>query len=171
MKNGLNNKNKYKFIIVLCLCMFCLCGYAIWETVPKLINADKPFIDLQASTDGAIGSAETAFNLLQEKEVVTPTPEITAIPTPEPTAIPQNLIEVRVGNEESDTIVIIGENHFVIEDTEKISKTLTEETDKGKTIRLTDDFAEKEAFKTVIGLCSKLDPDFEMFDESGMKYE
>lgn len=173
MKNGLNNKNKKIIILVLCIAMLCLTGYGFWQRIPQLINADLPFIDLEASTDGAIGNAETAYNLLQEKEQPTPTPELTPVPTPVPTEAPKNIVEVFVGSDEfnSDDIVIIGDKRFSSTDTDKISDLISAESDNGKKIIIVDDFAEKNAFISVINICRELDCDFEITDENGIKTE
>lgn len=100
MKNGLNKKI---LIIASLLIMLFLTAFLPWN-MPKLINADKPFINLSGSIGESIGNANEAY----EKAVLTPTPDDT-VPTitPAPTDIPE--IQDPEGN---DIMIIVGDEDF-----------------------------------------------------------
>ena len=100
MKNGLNKKI---LIIASLLIMLFLTAFLPWN-MPKLINADKPFINLSGSIGESIGNANEAY----EKAVLTPAPDDT-VPTitPAPTDIPE--IQDPEGNE---TMIIVGDEDF-----------------------------------------------------------
>lgn len=100
MKNGLNKKI---LIIASLLIMLFLTAFLPWN-MPKLINADKPFINLSGSIGESIGNANEAY----EKAVLTPTPDDT-VPTitPAPTDIPE--IQDPEGNE---IMIIVGDEDF-----------------------------------------------------------
>ena len=100
MKNGLNKKI---LIIASLLIMLFLTAFLPWN-MPKLINADKPFINLSGSIGESIGNANEAY----EKAVLTPAPYDT-VPTitPAPTDIPE--IQDPEGNE---IMIIVGDEDF-----------------------------------------------------------
>ena len=100
MKNGLNKKI---LIIASLLIMLFLTAFLPWN-MPKLINADKPFINLSGSIGESIGNANEAY----EKAVLTPVPDDT-VPTitPAPTDIPE--IQDPEGNE---IMIIVGDEDF-----------------------------------------------------------
>lgn len=178
MKNGLNNNNKFKFIVFLCICMLFLTGFAFWETVPKLINADKPFIELSDSVGLSVSNAESAYN------VTNPTPMPTEAPaaTPVPVA-PQKLVEVYVGNDERDDAVKLRYGDYNHEQNFDMSlrqqeqslvslrKQLEIAVKDGRRIRLIDNYAEKNAFINIMYLCMEIDSLTEICDENGNSYK
>lgn len=82
MRHGSSNK-KRNYILGFCLISFVfLTGYVFYE--PKLINANKPFIELSGSIGTSIGNAKNAYEYEHPKvepAKSTPTP---VKPTPTP---------------------------------------------------------------------------------------
>ncbi|MCQ2497134.1 MAG: hypothetical protein MJ131_11155 [Lachnospiraceae bacterium] len=177
MKRGLKNNNKFKFIIFLCIGMLFLTGFAFWETVPKLINADKPFIELSDSVGLSVSNAESAYNLSNPS----PIPTMAPVATPVPLA-PQKLVEVHVGNDEYDDAVKLRygdynhEQNFDMkadkreQSLENLKKQLEVAVKDGRRIRLIDNYAEKNAFLTILQLSREIDPQTEIFDDNGNRY-
>ena len=147
MKRGSN-----KTIIIICvLCFLFLTGYGFWETIPKLINANKPFIDLAGSVGESIGNANSAY----EKAQLTPIPDDPLNPsvTPEPTKIPddeKNNGEIKVvigdtflsGSGEKITV-----NSEVLESIDRLYEFLINPELEGKKVLLIDHYAETNAYK------------------------
>ena len=82
MRHGSSNK-KRNYILGFCLVSFVfLTGYAFYK--PKLINANKPFIELSGSIGTSIGNAKDAYEYEHPKvEPAKPTPTPVK-PTPTP---------------------------------------------------------------------------------------
>ncbi|MBR4815703.1 MAG: hypothetical protein IKZ73_00395 [Lachnospiraceae bacterium] len=156
MKSGLNNWKR--ILIAVCLCML-LVAYAPWETVPNLINADKPFIDLSGSIEDSIGNAASAYEKAHPTLVPTvspePTPVISPEPTPEPTPVDiftpaEDEIKIIIGDEDysgSGEIVFVNGNKLqTVTDLKPVLSSLEYEE---KKIILIDLYAEKETYRAV----------------------
>ena len=100
MKNGLNKKI---LIIASLLIMLFLTAFLPWN-MPKLINADKPFINLSGSIGESIGNANEAY----EKAVLTPAPDDT-VPTITPA--PTDISEIQ-DPESNEIMIIVGDEDF-----------------------------------------------------------
>ena len=169
MKNG---SNKKILIILGILMLVIFSGYSIFETIPKLINSDKPFIDLSGSIGDSIGSANKAY----EKDVLSPVPTET-VPTdvpPEPTDTP---IETEPDKKElriivGDTLLSGAGERISLEGTEKdysgmgissadeLKKTLKNEDISGITIILVDNYAEVKAYREAEKILMELEIEF-----------
>jgi len=153
MKNGSNKK----ILIYICLFAFLfITGYAFWERVPKLINADKPFIDLSGSIGESVGNAQTAY----EKAVLTPAPtgEPQLTPGPEPTDIPgpdnpeENELRIMIGDVDpsgpGESISIEG---IKLNSPEELKSRIMSEEYAGKSYILMDYYAESSTLKDIKG--------------------
>ena len=100
MKNGLNKKI---LIIASLLIMLFLTAFLPWN-MPKLINADKPFINLSGSIGESIGNANEAY----EKAVLTPVPDDTV---PTITLAPTDIPEIQ-DPESNEIMIIVGDEDF-----------------------------------------------------------
>lgn len=156
MKNGLNNWKR--ILIAACLCLL-LVAYAPWETIPNLINADKPFVDLSGSIGDSIGNANKAYDKAHPTLIPTvspePTPFVSPEPTPEPTPVDiftpaEDEIKIVIGDEDysgSGEIVFVNGNKLkTVTDLKTVLSSLEYEE---KKIILIDLYAEKETFRTV----------------------
>lgn len=156
MKNGSNKK------ILICICLviaILATGYAPWERVPNLINANKPFVDLSGSIGESIGNANKAY----EKAMLTPAPDDTVIPTitPVPTDIPElqdpegNEIMIIVGDEDfagsGEGVYIKGAGMetlmFSADSLDTLKDTLQNKDSEGYKIILVDNYAETKAYR------------------------
>ena len=101
MKNGWNKK-----IIIISGLVMALFLTAFWSwNMPKLINADKPFIDLSGSIGESIGSANEAY----EKAVLTPAPDDNPVPTV--TTVPDDITDI-TDPDNPDLKIIVGDEDF-----------------------------------------------------------
>lgn len=158
MKNGLK---KTRIIVCMVIMSIMLAAYGWGETVPNLINADDPFIELDSIGD-SIGNAKTAY------ENAHPTPMPTPIPTlapddPTPTEVPPNEkeITIMIGDERmsgsGETITLDGVQKKSFEEL----RTAVAGTDhQGEKYILIDCYAENITFRTVKGI----------LDEAGVSY-
>ena len=136
-----------------------LSGFGFWESVPKLINSDKPFIDLSGSIGDSIGSANKAY----EKDILSPVPTeiVPTIVPPEPTDKP-----IETEPDKKELRIVVGDislsgagERISLEGTEKdysgieissaddLKKTLKNEDISGITIILVDNYAEVKAYR------------------------
>ena len=167
MKNG---SNKKKIIFMAVLMFLVITAFLPWN-MPKLINADKPFIDLSGSIGDSIGNANTAY----EKSLVTPIPTEGPVVSPEPT--PEITPSPIVGNDDKEFEIIVGDENFagagetiVILGTDgaemkvysvtAFETMINGEAFKDKTFIITDNYAENETFRAVKSI----------IDESGLTY-
>ena len=150
MKNG-----SRKTRIIICAVLICLflSAYNILETIPNLINADDPFIDLNSIGD-SIGNAKEAYEKANPTPIPTIIPEVTPEVTPEPTPteIPpnENEIQIKVGDENlsgSGELVLLED--LQIKSSEELKSIITGPDYEGKTFLLVDCYAENMSFKTV----------------------
>jgi hypothetical protein len=170
MKNGLNKK----IMIFICLVVTILAtGYAPWERVPNLINANKPFVDLSGSIGESIGNANKAY----EKAMLTPAPDDTMIPTvtPIPTDIPDiqdpeaGEIMIIVGDEDyagSGEVVYIKNFgmdplKFSSDSFETLKETLQNKGSEGYNIILVDNYAETKVYRILKN----------MLEDAGISFE
>lgn len=131
----MNFKNKRKNILLFCvLFVFVLLGDVIYS--PKLINADKPFIDLSGSVGTSVGNAQTAF----------------AIANPTPTADTPD-----IESNYDYTIRISGEAVYLnssLYSLSALNDDITGGKFRGKDILLLDDFAEVNTYKEILSALS-----------------
>ena len=161
MKNG---SKKTKIIICAIVMSLMLTAYGIGETVPNLINANDPFIDLDSIGD-SIGNAKEAYEKAHPTPIPTQIPVVTPEVTPEPTPteIPpnENEIQLIVGDTNlSGSGEIILFEGSKIKSTEELKNLITGPDYEEKTILLIDYYAENEAFRSVI----------KVLDETGKSY-
>ena len=168
MKNGLNKKI---LIIASLLIILFLTAFLPWN-MPKLINADKPFINLSGSIGESIGNANEAY----EKAVLTPAPDDT-VPTitPAPTDIPE--IQDPEGNE---IMIIVGDEDFAglgeavyikgagieplkisADSLDTLKDTLQNKESEGYKIILVDNYAETKVYRALKN----------MLEDFGINYE
>ena len=150
MKTGLKNKKK---LIITGLIMFLLLT-AFWSwNMPKLINADLPFIELKGSIGESIGSAKIAY----EKATLVTNPDIPVITeTPEPTEIPDT------STEKDEVRIVIGDDDMsgsgekitadgsYITSLDDLKVLLDSENFEGKDLVLVDNYAETKIFRALI---------------------
>lgn len=163
MKNGSNKKKK---LIVTGLVMFLLLT-AFWSwNMPKLINADKPFIDLSGSIGESIGNAKTAHDKATQINNPEPTdiPQITDIPEPTETPPePPEKVEVRivVGDEDmSGSGEKITANGNVIISPEELSAFFETDIEKEKDFIIVDNYAEAKTYRSVIDYLKANETDY-----------
>ena len=168
MKNGLNKKI---LIIASLLIMLFLTAFLPWN-MPKLINADKPFINLSGSIGESIGNANEAY----EKAVLTPVPDDT-VPTitPAPTDIPEiqdpesNEIMIIVGDEDfaglGEAVYIKGAGikplKISADSLDTLKDTLQNKGSEGYKIILVDNYAETKVYRALKN----------MLEDFGINYE
>ncbi len=161
MKNG---SKKTKIIICAFVMSLMLTAYGIGETVPNLINANDPFIDLDSIGD-SIGNAKEAYEKAHPTPIPTQIPVVTPEVTPEPTPteIPpnENEIQLIVGDANlsgsGEVILLEGAQ---INSSEDLRNLITGSDYEGKTVLLIDYYAENEAFRSVKNI----------LDETGISY-
>ena len=168
MKNGLNKKI---LIIASLLIMLFLTAFLPWN-MPKLINADKPFINLSGSIGESIGNANEAY----EKAVLTPVPDDT-VPTitPAPTDIPEiqdpesNEIMIIVGDEDfaglGEAVYIKGAGieplKISADSLDTLKDSLQNKGSEGYKIILVDNYAETKVYRALKN----------MLEDFGINYE
>lgn len=168
MKNGLNKKI---LIIASLLIMLFLTAFLPWN-MPKLINADKPFINLSGSIGESIGNANEAY----EKTVLTPVPDDT-VPTitPAPTDIPEiqdpesNEIMIIVGDEDfaglGEAVYLNGAGieplKISADSLDTLKDTLQNKGSEGYKIILVDNYAETKVYRVLKN----------MLEDFGINYE
>ena len=101
MKNGSNKK-----ILIIAGLVMVLFLTAFWSwNMPKLINADRPFIDLSGSIGESIGNANEAY----EKSVLTPAP--TDAPLPTTTPVPTDIPDI-TDPDTPEVRIVVGSNDY-----------------------------------------------------------
>ena len=152
-------KRKKLIIIALLAVWLLLTAYVSWK-IPKLINANQPFIDLSGSVKSALSNAGDAYNeanVTPEPEA-TPTPEVTSepqptdtpTPTPEPTVAPKP-VEIIVGNDFSGQMVTVdGEDCGNLAE---IALIVSDKEHDG--VNLIDNWAEVNTFKNVMNILNE----------------
>jgi hypothetical protein len=168
MKNGLNKKI---LIIASLLIMLFLTAFLPWN-MPKLINADKPFINLSGSIGESIGNANEAY----EKAVLTPVPDdMVPTITPAPTDIPEiqdpesNEIMIIVGDEDfaglGEAVYIKGAGieplKISADSLDTLKDTLQNKGSEGYKIILVDNYAETKVYRALKN----------MLEDFGINYE
>ena len=168
MKNGLNKKI---LIIASLLIMLFLTAFLPWN-MPKLINADKPFINLSGAIGESIGNANEAY----EKAVLTPVPDDTVSTiTPAPTDIPEiqdpesNEIMIIVGDEDfaglGEAVYIKGAGieplKISADSLDTLKDTLQNKGSEGYKIILVDNYAETKVYRALKN----------MLEDFGINYE
>ena len=138
-------RNKKKTLILLCIVSTLIILGDVFYT-PKLINADKPFIELSGSVGDSIGNAQSAF------AIANPT---TSTSTSDLLVHYDYTIEV-----ELEEITLNG-NAYSLNDLERDIK---DGKYKGKTVLLFDNYAETITYKSVKGVLKHNDIPF---DEDG----
>lgn len=133
------------------LTVFICCGYIFY--VPKLINADKPFIDLTGSVGEAIGSAESAVmsGNRDSDDVNKPTAAVTPTPIPRQHDENKEYITVRV----SDDVITV--NGIRVENFEEFKSRITGKAFDGKNFEVIDDYAELKAFRKALRILDECD--------------
>lgn len=168
MKNGLNKKI---LIMASLLIMLFLTAFLPWN-MPKLINADKPFINLSGSIGESIGNANEAY----EKAVLTPVPDdMVPTITPAPTDIPEiqdpesNEIMIIVGDEDfaglGEAVYIKGAGieplKISADSLDTLKDTLQNKGSEGYKIILVDNYAETKVYRALKN----------MLEDFGINYE
>ena len=162
MKNG---SNKKKLIITGLIMFLLLTAFWSWN-MPKLINADKPFIDLSGSIGESIGNAKTAHDKATQINNPEPTdiPQITDIPEPTDTPPePPEKVEVRIVIGDDDMAGSgekITANGNVIVSPEELSAFLDNDTDKEKEFIVVDNYAEAKTYRSVIDFLKNNETDY-----------
>lgn len=150
MKDGLKNNSKKPWnrksfwTVAAVLTVFICCGYIFY--VPKLINADKPFIDLSGSLGDAIGSAESAVmsGNRDTDDVNRPTAAVTPTPIPRQHDENAEYITIRV----SDDIITV--NGIRVENFEEFRSRITGKAFADKSFEIIDDYAELKTFRKAL---------------------
>lgn len=156
MKTGWKNNKRIK-LAVICVMIVVLCaGYILYK--PKLINADKPFIELAGSVGTAVGNAKDAVNRLTP--VPTKEPNLTPAPTPvpkpatptppTPTPVPDNKVTIRV----EDTSIYV--NKLLCSDIDDLNRRLGSLVKDDSVVTLVDDYAELKTYRGVLMLLKQL---------------
>ena len=173
MKNGWNKK----IIIISGLVIFLfLTAFFPWN-MPKLINADKPFIDLSGSIGESIGSANEAY----EKAVLTPAPDDTVIPTvtPEPTDVPDisdpndGELKIMIGDENyagsGEAVFLKSEGSTVLRYSivavKDLKQAIINRVSDGLKVVLVDNYAETNSFKLVKRMLEEVNIEFRIESE------
>lgn len=129
-------------------------GYILYK--PKLINADKPFIELAGSVGKAVGNAKDAQNRITPVPSGTPVSNLTPTPTPtptpwvKPTPVPDNKVTIRV----EDMSIYV--NKYRCIDFDDVQKQLSNGVKDDTKVTLIDDYAELKTFRSVVKLLKQL---------------
>ncbi|MCR5738241.1 MAG: hypothetical protein K6G43_00315 [Lachnospiraceae bacterium] len=125
--------NKRKILIFICIVStLIILGDAFFS--PKLINADKPFIELSGSVGDSIGNAQSAFAIANPVPLTVTSEVLTHY---------DYIIEVTL-----ETITLNG-NAYSLNDLESDIKS---GEFRGKTVLLIDNYAETVTYKSVLGV-------------------
>ena len=151
MRKGLTKNKKIKLILVCLLIVFTCAGYIFY--VPKLINADKPFIDLSGSVGDAIGNAESVSvsGNRDSDKVPKPTAAVTPTPIPRDRTDSKESVTIRV----SDMTITV--NGIRVDSFEDFAVRITGQAFAGKSFELIDDYAELKTFRKAIRILDEYD--------------
>ena len=170
MKDG---SNKKKLIMAGCIMFLLLVAFLPWN-MPKLINADKPFIDLSGSIGKSIGNANTAYEKAMLTPAPTDAPEVTV--TPAPTDVPDitetegSKIRIAIGDDDysgsGETVYVKGMMADSVEVRVSSVDALKEMLLAGRfddvEIILVDNYAETTMFKNVKSVLEESGKNFTM---------
>ena len=168
MKNG---SRKTKIIVTFLVISLLCCAYAVWEEIPDLINADKPFIDFTDSIGKSVGNAQEAYRKANPTPIPTPIPKPTATPSPIPTEIPPNeiIVKLTVGDEKkSGSGEAIWFDGKMINSFDELKNVILDCDLDGKVIVLEDYYAEKTAFINVKKVLDALEISYRTETKDGM---
>lgn len=154
MKNGLN-KRKIK-IAAVCMLVVLVCGgYILYK--PKLINADRPFIDLAGTVGKSIGDAQKAYSVDTATPTLAPNPTDAAKPTPVPTMepikpvlptpIPENQVVISIADKD-----IKVNNSVCVSLADRLSWMVKDDTQ----VVLVDDYAELKTYRNALRILKEL---------------
>lgn len=127
----MNNK-KISIIILSVISMLIILGDIGYK--PKLINAEKPFIELSGSVGNSIGNAQNAYALANPAPVAPTTPSVTNY---------DYRINIRM-----EEITLNGEPYSLND----LESDIKNGKFRGKTILLYDDYAETITFKSILSV-------------------
>ena len=148
-------KNKFgsKIIIMVSIILSALlmAGFTWWGYTPVLINADKPFVELNGGYGDAIGGAKSSATNAYNEEHPTPTP--TPTPTPK---VDDGMVKITVCDEK------ISYGAVTEKDYTYFKNAFENGTMREKKIILIDDYAEARTFKKIIKLFEKAGTDYEI---------
>ncbi len=148
MKNGSNKKGK--IIIFVILMSLLITGYVFY--VPKLKNADNPFIVLNGNNGDSIGAAKSAAQNAYNAEH--------PISTPTPTATPAPKEDGKMRVTVSDETIAFGSLTNL--DFNRFKKVFENGALDSKEIILVDDYAEARTFSKIIKLFEKAGKEYEV---------
>jgi len=143
MKHGWRNSKKNRILALSFVLFVLLTGFAFYK--PKLINANKPFIELSGSIGTSIGNAQKAYDYEYPKEdPVKPTTTITNNTTPTPEKVEtKTQIDIVVSCE----LVFVDNN--MCNDMVEAESVIRKKEFETLSFVLIDDYAESKTYKKV----------------------
>ncbi|MBR4343113.1 MAG: hypothetical protein IKP88_10515 [Lachnospiraceae bacterium] len=155
MKNGWNKKA----LIIKCILLTVIFTAFLPWNMPKLINADKPFIDLAGSVGDSIGNAKAAY----EKATMVAVPTDSPSPTdqPVPTDAPEVTDTPEIKPDKTEVRIMVGDenpagagekisvNDYDIGSVEKLAELIEDQQYEGKSFVIVDNYAETKTYRAV----------------------